>query len=116
MVKHWAKIIDDEKKICDVGLGTDEEYYQSIGFEEMEVAEGSDGKWYVKGYEPGNPIPSAKQKRIEELKKLLAQYDYIGVKIATGCATIEDYKDIIDMCEGYRQEIRILIGDNNANS
>ena len=45
---------------------------------------------------------------IDELKRLLAQYDYIGVKIATGCATISDYKDIIEMCEGYRQEIRAL--------
>lgn len=116
MVKCWAKVIDDEKKLCEVGLGDDSNYYKSIGYQKMEVAEGADGKWYVKGYEPGNAIPSAKQKRINELKKLLAQWDYIGTKIATGCATIEDYKDVIEMCEAYRQEIRILSGGDNANS
>jgi len=116
MVKRWAKVIDDVKKLCEVGLGDDSAYYRSIGYEKIEVAEGSDGRWYVKGYEPGNAIPSAKQKRITELKKLLASYDYVGVKIATGCATIEDYKDIIDMCESYRQEIRILSGGDDANS
>ncbi len=116
MVKHWAKIIDDEKKLVEVGLGDDSKYYESIGMKKMEVAEGSDGRWYVKGYEPGHSIPSSKQKRIDELKKLLSQWDYVGVKIATGCATIEDYKDVIDMCEAYRQEIRILSGGDDANS
>lgn len=116
MVKHWAKVIEETKKICEVGLGDDSKYYESIGMEQMEVAQGSDGRWYVKGYEPGHSIPDSKQKRIDELKKLLAQWDYVGVKIATGCATIEDYKDVIDMCEAYRQEIRILSGGDNANS
>lgn len=108
MAKVWAKIVDDEKKLCEVGLGTDSKYYESLGYTKMEVSQGVDGRWYVKGYEPGTPIPSYKQKRIDELKRLLAQYDYIGVKIATGCATIADYKDIIEMCEGYREEIRAL--------
>ena len=116
MTKHWAKIIDDEKKLVEVGLGDDSKYYETNGFTKMEVAEGSDGRWYVKGYEPGHSIPSSKQKRINELKKLLAQWDYVGVKIATGCATIEDYKDVIEMCEAYRQEIRILSGGDDANS
>lgn len=38
--------------------------------------------------------------RIEELKRLLAKYDYIGVKIATGRATKEEYaKEIAQMTE-----------------
>ena len=116
MAKKWAKVIDEKTKMCEVGIGSDDRYYESNGFKKFEVAEGTDGRWYVKGYEPGIPIPSYKQKRINELKKLLEQYDYIGVKIATGCATIEDYKDIIEMCEGYRKEIRILQGREDANS
>ena len=116
MVERWAKIIDEKKKICDVGIGTDDSYYHSIGYKKMDVIKGIDGKWYISGYEPGSFIPDAKQKRIEELKKLLAKYDYIGVKIATGVSTIEDYKDIIDMCEEYRKEIRILSGGGDVNS
>lgn len=41
-----------------------------------------------------------KNKRIAELKQLLAGYDYIGIKIATGRATKEEYaKEIAQMTE-----------------
>jgi hypothetical protein len=112
----WAKIIDDKLKTCAVGIGTDDQYYYNNGYEKMEVAKGVDGRWYISGYEPGTEIPSYKQRRINELKELLAEYDYVGVKIATGCATIEDYKDIIEMCEEYRKEIRILEGREDVGS
>ena len=115
-MRKWAKVVNEELKQCEVGLGTDEKYYEKNGFEIKEVENGTDGKWYLKGYAPSVEIPSYKQKRINELKDLLAEYDYIGTKIATGCATIEDYKDIIEMCEGYRKEIRILQGKEDANS
>lgn len=45
---------------------------------------------------------------IEQLKQELATYDYIGVKIATGVATIEEYSDEIEYCEGLRRKIRTL--------
>lgn len=49
-----------------------------------------------------------KDSRIANLKKKLSGYDYIGVKIATGVATIEDYKDEIAEAEAIRKEIREL--------
>lgn len=49
-----------------------------------------------------------KDARIVSLKKRLAGYDYIGVKIATGVATIEDYKEEIAEAENIRKEIRSL--------
>jgi len=48
--------------------------------------------------------------QINELKGKLHEYDYIGVKIATGCATIEEYAEQIAQCETWRQEIRDLGG------
>ena len=43
---------------------------------------------------------ATRQKRISELKQKLANYDYIGVKIATGRATKEEYaKEIAQMTE-----------------
>ena len=48
--------------------------------------------------------------QINELKEKLRQYDYIGVKIATGCATKEEYADEIAQCELWRQQIRELGG------
>lgn len=45
---------------------------------------------------------------IEQLKQELATYDYVGVKIATGVATIEEYSDVIEYCERLRRKIRHL--------
>lgn len=46
--------------------------------------------------------------KIKSLKAKLAAYDYIGVKIATGKATIEEYKDKIAEAEELREQIREL--------
>ena len=53
---------------------------------------------------------SEKMVEIECLKTELSRYDYIGVKIATGVASIEDYADKIAFCESLRQKIRELEG------
>ena len=44
----YAKIIDRKKGICEVGTGTDEDYYKSIGMKlsEVELSE-VDGQWYT---------------------------------------------------------------------
>lgn len=55
MIKY-AIIRNEETKAVDVGLGTDTEFYKSIGMEEMEVEEAYDGNWYVKGYAPEKPL------------------------------------------------------------
>lgn len=54
MIKY-AKIVDPEKGICQVGIGTNEEFYKSLGMEEMEVEEGHDGNWYIAGKAPAPP-------------------------------------------------------------
>lgn len=46
--------------------------------------------------------------KMQALKDELATFDYIGVKIATGVATIEEYRDKIDYCEELRKKIRKL--------
>lgn len=57
-MKKYAQIINQETKQCDVGLGTDIEYYKSIGMTEMDVAQAYDGKWYLSGYAPEKPAPT----------------------------------------------------------
>jgi len=49
-----------------------------------------------------------KSAEIEEIKKELAKYDYIGNKIATGCATIEEYAPQIAHCQELRKRINEL--------
>ena len=50
----------------------------------------------------------SKQMQLETLKEELATYDYIGVKIAMGVATREEYKDKIEYTESLRIKIRKL--------
>lgn len=46
--------------------------------------------------------------QINALKLELATYDYIGVKIAMGVATIEEYNEQIAYTETLREKIREL--------
>lgn len=50
------------------------------------------------------------QAEIQMLKQELANYDYIGVKIAMGVATTDDYKEQIAYTEELRAKIRALEG------
>lgn len=54
-----------------------------------------------------------KELRIAELKNLLASYDYIGIKIATGRATIEEYAEQIAQMTKWAEEINELEGGDN---
>lgn len=51
-----------------------------------------------------------KQARINELKQLLADTDYVVIKIAEGAATPEEYADVIANRQAWREEIRELEG------
>ena len=55
-MKKYAKIINEETKACEVGIGTNTAFYQSIGMTEMEVEQAYDGSWYVKGFAPEKPV------------------------------------------------------------
>ena len=55
-MKKYAKVIDEETKEVSVGTGTNSAFYKSIGMVEMEVEEGYDGHWYVKGFAPEKPV------------------------------------------------------------
>ena len=52
----FAKIINEETKACEVGTGTNTDFYKSIGMSEMEVEQAYDGSWYVKGFAPEKPV------------------------------------------------------------
>ena len=54
MIKY-AKVINQETKECQVGLGTNEEYYISEGFSQMDVERSYNGGWYLAGHAPQKP-------------------------------------------------------------
>lgn len=59
----YSQIINEETKQCDVGLGTDTEFYKSIGMVEMDVEEAYNGSWYLVGYVPEKPAPTTEEIR-----------------------------------------------------
>ena len=60
-MKKYAKVINEETKLCEVGLGTNNNFYASIGMEEMEVEQDYAGNWYLAGYAPAKPEPTKEE-------------------------------------------------------
>lgn len=110
-MKKYAKIENNITKKVSVGLGDDLDFYKSIGMTEMDVEQSFDGSWYILGYAPQKNQKQQKEEKIIKLKELLRSKDYIGIKIATGVATKEDYAEEIKQCELWREEIRKLEGE-----
>lgn len=69
MIKY-ARIVNEETKACEVGTGTNVEFYRSIGMSEMEVEQAYNGSWYLKGYAPQKPI----EQREVEVRTVRNQY------------------------------------------
>ena len=51
-MKKYAKVVNEETKLCEVGLDTNISYYESIGMTEQEVEQAYDEDWYLLGYAP----------------------------------------------------------------
>ena len=73
----YAKIINNETKQCEVGIGSNIEFYQSIGMSEMDVEQAYNGAWYLVGYSPLKPEPTYAEKRLAEYPSIGAQLDMI---------------------------------------
>lgn len=78
MIKY-AKIINEETKSCEVGLGTNLSFYQSIGMTEQEVEQSYDGSWYLKGYAPQKPIEISAIEIRSKRDQLLTASDWTQV-------------------------------------
>lgn len=75
MIK-WAKISNPDTGICDVGLGTNSEFYASIGMTEMDVKQSDvDNCWYVADK---CPMKSETQK-IEEARKAKIEANQVAL-------------------------------------
>ena len=72
----FYKIINENTKQVQVGLGTDTNFYESIGMIDGEVEQAYNGNWYLKGYAPQKPIEQAKEEKIRELKYNCSEYIY----------------------------------------
>lgn len=80
-MKKYAKVINDETKLCETGLGSNNNFYASIGMTEMDVELAYNGSWYVAGYAPKKP--ALNRKEIAQIRRQLyiAQKDPITCQI-----------------------------------
>ena len=58
----YAKIVNKETKEVSIGLGTDVEFYKSLGMKKIDVEQAWNGNWYLKGYAPAKPEPTTEEK------------------------------------------------------
>ena len=65
-MKRYAKINNEQTKTVDVGVGTNTDFYKSIGMELLDVEQAYDGQWYLQGYAP---TKSDDEQALEELQK-----------------------------------------------
>lgn len=100
MTKKYAIITNQETKTVDVGLGTDEQFYKSIGMTEMDVEQAYNGAWYLKGYAPQRPEPTSQ----EQIRSLESQITDRNIR----CALLGDRYaiDKINEIEGLIAELR----------
>lgn len=104
-MKKYAKIVDEKTKQCEVGLGTNGSFYESIGMEEMDVEEAYNGSWYLAGYAPEKPQELINKEQIEELQKYLDETDWYTTRYSeTGVPIPEEIKQ-------KRQEARNTISE-----
>lgn len=117
-MKHYAKIINEETKACEVGIGTNAAFYESIGMTEMDVEQAHDGTWYVAGYAPAKPQSEINAERIAELKQMLADADYWTSKRMDGEYTDEEWAEKVAIRKAWRAEINELelVVDNQTVS
>lgn len=80
----YCKIVNEETKQCEVGLGNNIDFYKSIGFEEKDVIN-MDGKYYLKGYEPVVDPDKIKEIKKQELKKEVEEKFYSEYPLYKQC-------------------------------
>lgn len=106
-MEKYAKIINDETKEVQIGVGCSDEYYIEIGMSLMNVEQAYNGRWYVEGFAPIEPEPIPPTD--EEIKAMRAAAYAREVDCIT--AHIQRLRDESPVPEG---EINELIAERTA--
>ena len=109
MIKY-AKIINEETKQCEVGVGTNKKFYQSIGMTEMEVEEAYNGQWFLKGYAPVKPEPTDEEQKQARANAYLQEVDPITAhiqRLRDEEGSEEKIKELIEQRKQKVEEIKV---------
>ena len=98
-MKKYAKIINKETKQCEIGIGTNIEFYKSIGMSEMDVEQSSTGEWYLAGYIPIKPITTKELSEFIYEEKCKVAYYGVTVRKSNKNYIFETSIDSIAMAQ-----------------
>ena len=107
----YAKIINNETKLCEIGAGTNNEFYKSIGMTEQEVEQAWNGAWYLAGYAPEKPQEEKDKEEITRLKDELAATDYKIIKCSEYNLAGQSLPYEIEELHAKRQALRDRINE-----
>jgi len=102
-MKKYAKIVNQETKLCEVGLGTNARFYESIGMTKMDVEQAYNGSWYVSGYCPEEPAPTEEEQRQKREQAYTSEVDPITCHIQR-LSDEEQTEEVIAEIEALKQE------------
>ena len=105
----YAKVTNEQTKEVSVGLGTDVEFYKSIGMTEMEVEQAYNGAWYLKGYAPQKPEPTP-QEQIQSLEAQITARNIRGALLGDQYA-IDKITEIENLISNLREKIPVQGGE-----
>lgn len=98
----YRKIVNEETKECEIGLGTNVAFYKSLGMELGDVEQAYNSRWYEQGYAPVKPEPTIEEQNeairatreslyVQTSDKLKADYDEA---VARGADNVEELKQL----------------------
>lgn len=68
-MKKWHRVINEQTKEVEVGLGTNEAFYKKLGYILGEVEQAYNGRWYLLGYAPERPLEELKEAKRAEINQ-----------------------------------------------
>lgn len=125
-MQKYAKVIDAEKCLCEVGIGdadaifsrmfdedgteliiTVGDYYASLGMTLMDVEQGYDGNWYLAGHAPAPPA-------VKTVRTFAKDAIWVATKdltLSDGVSAWQAFKDFLtvaELKEGWDQQAYLL--------
>lgn len=99
----YAKITNEETKECQVGTGTNSDFYKSIGMTKMDVEQAYNGAWYLSGYAPAEPEKTKEEISETRRKLYIAEKDPITCQIQA-LRDEEQTEEIMAQIESLKEE------------
>lgn len=78
-MQKYAKVIDSRTGIVEVGLGSDIDFYKSIGMSLLEVEKAYDNQWYLISKLPSQPLEDVKKNKFAILSQKHHEAEKTGV-------------------------------------